>query len=114
MRLAIGQAATPAFGLFNNFIGGVMDELGGGTEIGVWVGGRDSVFEVLKGPNASETPLADGVTWTSLNATVGGVALFSDASGRLTNTAGTGLRVARLIEAVSDSKIILQLDLATA
>src|SRR5581483_2222299 len=33
------------FGLFNNFVNGDMDELAGGTEVGVWVGGRDAVFE---------------------------------------------------------------------
>ena len=103
-----------AFGLFNNWVNGVMDELGGGTEITVWVGGRDAVFEVLAGPNSNETPLAT-VTWVSLNATRGGVALFGDANGRLSNTdAGSQKRVARLIEAVSNSKIIVQLSLAEA
>jgi hypothetical protein len=102
---------TVPFGLFNNFINGDMDDLGGGTEIGVWVGGRDSVFEVLAGPTASETPLAT-VTWTGLNATRGGVRLYSDASGRLTNVVpagGSQYIVAQLIEAVSNSKIIVQL-----
>lgn len=113
MRIAIGQAATPAFGLFNNFINGAMDELGGGTEIGVWVGGRDAVFEILAGPNSSETPLDSTVTWTGLNSTVGGVELFATSAGRLSN-ASNGLRVARLIEAVSNSKIIVQLSLAEA
>jgi hypothetical protein len=103
-----------SFGLFNNFINGDMDDLGGGTEIGVWVGGRDAVFEVIAGPTAgAETPLA-AVSWTSLNATRGGVALYPDSAGRLTNTAGSEKKVARLIEAVSASKIIIQLDLATA
>lgn len=109
-------AATDiSFGLFNNFINGDMDELSGGTEISVWVGGRDAVFEVLAGPSASETPLATAVTWTTLNATRGGVALFSDTAGRLSNVqAGSAPRVARLIEAVSNTKIVIQLDLATA
>ncbi len=114
MRLAIGQAGVPAFGLFNNFINGAMDELGGGTEIGVWVGGRDAVFEILAGPSASESPLGAGASsWTTLNATVGGVALFADTSGRLADQP-LGLKVARLVEAVSNTKIIVQLDLATA
>jgi len=114
MDLLKNEAGVPAFGLFNNFINGDMDELSGGTEISVWTGGRDSVFEVLAGPTAgAETPLA-AVTWTALNATRGGVALYADAAGRLTNATGAGLRVARLIEAVSNSKIIIQLDLATA
>lgn len=101
------------FGLFNNFINGDMDDLGGGTEIGVWVGGRDAVFEVLAGPSSSETPLASSVTWTSLNATRGGVPLSADTAGRLTNANAT-LEVARLIEAVSNSKVIVQLVLRTS
>jgi hypothetical protein len=103
-----------SFGLFNNFINGDMDELSGGTEISVWVGGRDSVFEVLAGPSSTETPLDPAITWTASNATRGGVALFPNAAGRLTTTAGTEKRVARLIEAVSNTKIVIQLDLATA
>lgn len=110
----LANATDVPFGLFNNFINGDMDELGGGTEISVWVGYRDAVFEVLAGPNSSETPLDPTVTWTSLNATRGGVALYADANGRLTNTSGGGPQVARLIEAVSQQKIILQLVLAVA
>lgn len=110
-----GGAGDVPFGLFNNFINGTMDELHGGTEIGVWVGGRDAVFEILGGYSASETPLG-GETWTTLNATRGGVALFPDTAGRLTNTvAKLGTKeVARLIEAVSATKIVVQLTLSTA
>ncbi len=101
------------FGLFNNFINGTMDELHGGTEIGVWVGGRDAVFEVLGGYSATETPLA-AVTWTSLNATRAGVKLYSEATtGRLSNVSA-GPVVAMLIEAVSNTKIVVQLQLAIA
>ena len=114
MDYSRGAAGDVPFGLFNNFINGDMGELQGGTEIGVWVGGRDAVFEVLAGPSATESPLANGVTWTSLNATRGGVALHADSAGRLTDTAGSAPQVARLIEAVSNSKIIVQLVLATA
>lgn len=114
------NAGDVPFGLFNNFINGDMDEIGDGTEIGVWVGGRDAVFEVLAGPSATESPLASGQTWTGLNATRGGVALFAATAagelGRLTNTTNTPgtVQVARLIEAVSNNKIIIQLVLATA
>ena len=104
------------FGLFNNFINGVMDELGGGTEIGVWVGGRDAVFEVLSGPSSTETPLDSAVTWTTYNATRGGAPIYSNAAGRLTSTGAAvagSFRVGRLVEAVSNSKIIVQLELAT-
>lgn len=115
----LDTAGDVPFGLFNNFINGTMDELAGGTEISVWVGGRDAVFEVLAGPNATtETPLA-AETWTSLNATRGGVPLYGSTGtydAKLTNTVDTpgSVQVARLIEAVSNSKIIIQLVLATA
>lgn len=115
MDVADGTAAGDVpFGLFNNFINGVMDELGGGTEISVWVGGRDAVFEILAGFDSSETPLAPSVTWTDLNDDRGGVALYADVNGRLTNTDGGAPQVARLIEAVSNTKIVVQLVLATA
>lgn len=114
-----GSATDVPFGLFNNFINGDMDDLGGGTEIGVWVGGRDAVFEILAGPSSVETPLDSAVTWTSLNATRGGVALYgttgAGTGGKLSNTnAGSQLEVARLIEAVSNTKIIVQLVLRTS
>lgn len=112
MDYSRGAALDIPFGLFNNFINGDMDELQGGTEIGVWVGGRDAVFEVLAGPSATETPLDNTVTWTGLNATRGGVRLYANANARLTNTApgaGNQYIVAQLIEAVSNSKIIVQL-----
>jgi hypothetical protein len=114
MDLCNGTTPDVPFGLFNNFIHGDMDEVGDGTEISIWVGGRDAVFEVLAGPSSTETALASGVTWTSLNATRGGVPLYADASGRLTNATASGrFEVARLIEAVSNTKIVLQLVLAT-
>jgi len=115
-QMQVANATAIPFGLFANFIHGDMDEIGSGTEIGVWRGGPDATFEVLAGPSSTETPLAPGVTWTSLNATAGGVALYSDANGRLTNTGtpGTNPRAARLVEAVSNAKIIVTLDLQGA
>lgn len=112
-QMGVCTATTVPFGLFANFIHGDMDEIGSGTEIGIWRGGPDATFEVLAGPSSTETPLAPGVVWTSLNATAGGVTLYSDANGRLTNsgTPGTNFRVARLVEAVSNSKIVVTLDL---
>jgi len=112
-QMRVSNATTVPFGLFANFIHGEMDELQGGTEIGVYRGGPDAMFEVLAGPNSTETPLDSTVTWTSLNATAGGVALQSNANGQLTNAGATGTnpRVARLVEAVSNSKIIITLDL---
>jgi len=111
-----GGAGDVPFGLFNNFINGTMDELHGGTEIGVWVGGRDAVFEILSGYSTTETPLESGETWTGLNATRGGVPLYPTTAGRLCNTVnklGT-LEVARLVEAVSNTKIVVQLTLRTS
>ena len=104
------------FGLFNNFINGDMDDLGGGTEIGVWVGGKDAVFEVLAGPSSTETPLDPTVTWTSWNAVRGGAPIYANSAGRLTTTGalvtgGTAYEVARLVEAVSNSKIVISLTL---
>lgn len=112
-QMKVANATEVPFGLFTQFIHGVMDELQGGTEIGVFRGGPDATFEVLAGPVVdAETPLAN-ITWTSLNATAGGVPLGADASGRLTN-ASPDPNVARLVEAVSNSKIIITLDLRTA
>ena len=109
VEVAANSTAIP-YGLFANFINGQMDELGGGTEIGIYRGGPDAMFEVLAGPNSTETPLDAAVTWTSLNATVGGVLLGakSDGSGQLTNASVTNA-VARLVEAVSNSKIVIYL-----
>jgi hypothetical protein len=113
MDVCNGTTPDIPFGLFNNFIHGGMDDIGAGTEIGVWVGGRDAAFEVLAGPSATETPLDPAVTWTSLNATRGGVALFADANGRITNSTASGrYQVAHLVEAVSATKIIIQLVLS--
>lgn len=112
VRVATTTTSVP-YGLFANFIHGEMDELQGGTELGVYRGGPDAMFEVLAGPNSTETPLDATVTWTSLNATAGGVALGNNASGQLTN-GGTFITAARLVEAVSNSKIIITLDLRTS
>lgn len=108
VKVAVDSATHVPYGLFANFINGQMDELGGGTEIGIYRGGPDAMFEVLAGPNSTETPLDAAVTWTSLNATTGGVKLGakSDGSGQLTNASVTNA-VARLVEAVSNSKIVI-------
>jgi len=119
-QMAVSTATTAPFGLFNNFIHGDMDELGDGTEIAVWEGGPNAVFEVLAGPNSSETPLDPNVSWTALNGTAN-VGIYSDANGRLTVSSGNGgsasasnYRVATLVEAVSNSKIVIRLNIATA
>lgn len=120
-QMKVAGATDAPFGLFNNFIHGDMDEIGDGTEIGVWVGGPNAVFEILAGPNSSETPLDPNVTWTSLNGTAN-VGLYANANGRLTThlvNTGQGTadnnsyRVGTLIEAVSNSKIVIRLNIAT-
>lgn len=119
-QFKVAGATDAPFGLFNNFIHGDMDELGDGTEIGVWVGGPNAVFEVLAGPNSSETPLDPNVTWTSLNGTAN-VGVYADSNGRLTVSTGNGgsatgssFRVGTLVEAVSNNKIVIRLNIATA
>lgn len=116
-QMSVSTATTIPFGLFANFIHGAMDEIGSGTEIGVWRGGPDATFEILAGPSSTETPLAPGVVWVNLNALTGtSINLYSDANGRITNTGtpGTNPRVARLVEAVSNSKIVVTLDLQSS
>ena len=120
-QFAVSTATTAPFGLFNNFIHGDMDELGDGTEIAVWVGGPNAVFEVLAGPNSTETPLDPNVNWTSLNGTAN-VGVYADANGRLTTATTNGggsatasnFRVGTLVEAVSNNKIVIRLNIATA
>jgi hypothetical protein len=73
----------------------------------------DATFEVLAGPSSTETPLDSTVTWTGLNATAGGVALVQTPMVVLTNAGAGGPNVARLVEAVSNSKIVITLDLRT-
>jgi hypothetical protein len=101
--MTVCNATLIPFGLFANFINGDLDEIGDASEIGVWLGGPDAVFEVTDDALAA-------VSWTSLNATAGGVLLFSDANGKLTNAeTGSQYPVARLIEAPSNTKIVVQL-----
>lgn len=106
---AAGTAEQP-FGLLANFVGGDLDEGFSGdslqNEVGVWRG-PDSVFEILA-PAFDDTGLADAVT----NATKGaGVYLYAGADGRLTylSTPANRLPVARLVERVSSSRIIVDL-----
>ena len=119
-QVKVAGATDAPFGLFNNFIHGDMDEIGDGTEIACWVGGPNAVFEVLAGPNSSETPLDPNVTWTSLNGTAN-VGVYADTNGRLTvsttnggSASASNYRVGTLVEAVSNSKIVIRLNLATA
>jgi len=96
------SALTP-FGLFANFVGGDFDEVGDYTEVGVWKG-PGSVYEIL-------SPAFNSAI-TSSNDTGLGTArlLYPDANGKLSlATAGSVTPVARLIDWVSASKIIVEL-----
>jgi hypothetical protein len=101
-RMGLCNATQKPFGLFANFINGDMDELGDGTEIGVWLGGKDATFEVL-----SDALEAD--SWTG--AAAADTAVYSSANSKLTLTGAVGTNpvVARLMEAPSNNKIIIRL-----
>jgi len=103
-KMGIANATARPFGLFANFINGDLDELGDGTEIGVWRGGVDATFEVLTDALAADA-------WTGV--ATANTNVFSNASGKLTLTGaiGTNPVVGRLMEAPSNNKIIITLDL---
>ena len=101
---ATGATHVP-FGLFANFINGDMDELGDGTEIGVWRGGPDATFEILD-------PAMEAVAWTGI--TTANTPLGHSANAKLTNApVNAAAPAARLLEAPSATKIIVSLDLGT-
>lgn len=99
------DTSTP-FGLFANFINGDMDELGDGTEIGVWVGGKDATFEVL-------SLALEADSWTGASAAY--TPVFCSANGKLTlsGSPGTNPVVGVLMEAPSNNKIVIRLTLET-
>jgi hypothetical protein len=103
-KMGICNATLTPFGLFANFINGDMDELGDGTEIGVWRGGKDATFEVL-------SLALNPDSWTG--AAAANTPIFSTAGGllTLTGTVGTNPVVARLMEAPSNNKIVIVLTL---
>ena len=101
-KMGLCNTTLPPFGLFANFINGDMDELGDGTEIGVWRGGKDAVFEIL-------TDALAAISWTGIS--TANTAVFATSGGKLTNVDGTGPRVATLMEAPSNNKIIIRLAL---
>ena len=106
------------FGLLCNFVGGDLDEGFSGdslqNEVGVWRG-PDSVFEVLA-PAFLDTELVSGTTVTlqgAIDDATGGkeVLLYPGANGLLSPNSAGGDRqaVARLIEKVDSSRIIVDL-----
>lgn len=103
-KMGICDATAIPFGLFANFINGDMDELGDGTEIGVWVGGKDATFEVL-------SLALEADSWTG--ASSANTPVFCSANGKLTLTGSVSTNpvVGRLMEAPSNNKIVIRLAL---
>ena len=100
MRLCTGATDIP-FGLFANFINGDMDELGDGTEIGVWRGGPDATFEVL-------TDALEADAWTSASGS--NTKIYHSPNAKLTLTQQSSApSVGKLMEAPSANKIIIVL-----
>lgn len=101
-----------AFGLFANFVGGELDEIGDRSEVGVWRG-AGSVFEILA-PVFEDTGLAAAAAAED-GAGANEVYMAADATGRLVyggsvNPYTTGHRaVARLVNRLSDSAIVVEL-----
>jgi len=94
--------------LLANFVGGTLDDLKDSNEIGVWYG-PGSVYEVLI-PAFDDTGLASAYA----NATVAAgnpVLLYAQPTGLLgvTNTGGTQIPVAELIERRSNAVIQIKL-----
>jgi len=100
--VSTGGSALSPFGLFGNFIGGEFDEVGDFTEVGVWRGPA-AVFEVLSPAFNSNITSADEDTDDNRK-------LYADANGLLNDSAvDGGPAVARLIDYVSASKIVIEL-----
>lgn len=98
-----GADDVEPFGLLANFVGGELDELGDEDEVGVWRG-FDGVLEVLA-PAFDDTGLS--AAYSSATAGVP-VELQAGADGRLV-LATSGVVVAKLIERVSASRILIDL-----
>jgi hypothetical protein len=123
VTVATGLAGEVPFGLLANFVGGDFDEGFSGdslqNSVGVWRG-PDAVFEVLA-PAFGTVTMSDGIsagtTVTDVNNSTN--LLYAGADGRLTTsqvtagqyTAGASYSapVARLIEKVGSSRIVVEL-----
>jgi hypothetical protein len=100
------DVASKPFGLLANFVGGELDDIGDEDYVGVWRG-PDSVFELLA-PAFDDTGLAAAYAAAT---PVAPVKLFAGPDGRLvTGTIGNRTAVATLIERVSASRIVINLE----
>ena len=105
--VSTGGTALPVFGLFGNFIGGEFDEVGDFTEVGVWRGPA-AVFEVLSPAFNSEITSSNDSTASATSAAAR--KLYAGANGLLgTAVVDGGPAVARLVDYVSASKIVIEL-----
>jgi len=120
VTVATGAANEVPFGLLANFVGGDFDEGFGGdslqNQVGVWRG-PDAVFEVLA-PAFGTVTITDGTSGgtTATNVYNSGNLLYAGTDGRLTTdrsataaNADTAVAVARLIEKVGSSRIVVDL-----
>lgn len=103
-----------AFGLFGNFVGGELDDLGERSEVGVWRG-RNSVYQVLA-PAFNDTGLAAVAAAEDAAALANEVYLNAGTDGRLVfdnsaiiNETTDHMQTVRLIERLSDKAIVVEL-----
>jgi hypothetical protein len=118
VTVATGAANEVPFGLLANFVGGDLDEGFSGdslqNSVGVWRG-PDSVFEILA-PAFGTITIADGLSGGTIAQDYTGTSdtnsstLYAGTNGLLTNVKGSStIAVARLIEKVGSSRIIVDL-----
>lgn len=103
------RGTTRAFGLFANFVGGQLDEIGDSADVGVWRG-AGSVYEVLA-PAFDDTGLAAAAA--AENGAVGNeVYMNSNAAGQLVADAAGAMTIsdtARLVQRLSSKAIVIEL-----
>jgi len=108
---AAAGANQRAFGLFANFVGGEMDELGDSDDVGIWRG-AGGVFEILAPAFSDANSLS-----TAASAEAGTVAtevyLNHNAKGQLEYDGSAGAKgvsdAARLVKRLSANAIIVEL-----
>lgn len=110
-KVAVGtgiDALEQPFGLLANFVGGDLDDLGDENTVGVWRGANHAFFEILA-PGFDDTGLA--AAYAAIANGVGSVKLYAGPDGRLVylSSPSTRIAVARLIERVSSSRILIEL-----
>lgn len=98
------------FGLLANFVGGNLDDIGDENNVGVWRGAQHAVFELLA-PAFDDTGLAAAYAAAGVSKGLP-VNLYAGTDGRLVYVGSPNanrIAVARLIERVSASRIVIEL-----